>query len=230
MYKLDALHTTRYLSVLYLCYFTLFLAVTLMGYKVISLGSLFTAPGTGLVFTFTFFLGSVVTEIYGYRIMRHLIWYTFFYGALFVALISLFSILPSPKYWYPDVVYSRLFFHLFHFSVACGLSFLVGAFLNAYIIAKTKVKFKGQYFWLRSFVAATISEIVTSVVSMFITLFGAWDVRYTLDVLSDAFLYKLGYSVVGMLIAVALVWWLKKSENLDTYDRETRFTPFKLSV
>lgn len=230
MDKSDVMQRSHFLAALYMGYFMLLLAAGTMGYKLVSLGPLFMAPGSGLVFTFTFFLGSVITEIYGYAVMRRLIWLCVMYGTLFVLLICLMSTLPSPQFWHADIAYGQIIFHIFHFCIAGGLGFLISAFINAYLISVTKIKFNGTYFWLRSFVAAAISEIVANVVSVFITFFGAWNFDHTLVVLGTAYLYKLGYSVIGALVASLLVIWLRKKENHHVFDSKTKFNPFKMSL
>lgn len=230
MHKQDVFITARYLKTLYMLYFIFLLAATVMGYKLVSLGPLFTAPGSGLIFTLTFFLGSVITEIYGYQVMRRIIWLTLIFSAIFVILISIFSILPSPEYWHTGVAYGDIFFYIFHFTVAGGLAFVVSAMLNAYIIARTKVKYQGKHFWLRCFIAAAISEIAADFITLFISFFGDWGIKQTFMVLGSEYLYKLAYSVVCMLLAVALVIWLKRREKLDVYDHDTRFNPLKMSL
>ncbi len=230
MHKSDVFKTAQLLPSLYMLYFALFLAATIMGYKLVSLGPMFTAPGSGLIFTFTFFLGSIITEVYGFRVMRRLIWLTIIYATVFVLIVSALSLLPTPAYWHAGLAYGHIILHVFHFSVAGGLGFLVSAFVNAYLISKSKIKYKGAYFWLRSFIAAALSELVANGVSLLITFFGDWNVMQTLHVFAHAYLYKLAYGVIGALLASFLVVWIKKAEHLNVYDNNIAFHPFKMSL
>lgn len=217
---------TNCLQNLYILYFALLAATAVMGYKLVSLAPLATTPGSGLVFTFTFFLSSIITEIYGYKVMRRLIWLSVIYGAIFIVIVSLFSMLPAPRYWHAGIAYEDIFFNIAHFSVAGGIGFLISAFVNAYLIAKSKIHFKGKYFWLRSYIIVAICEIITGIFALLVSLAGTGTVEHSMIIISEEFIYKLGYGVIGMIIAVIALYLLKKIENLNIYDQHTNFNPF----
>ena len=40
---------------------------------------------------------------------------------------------------------------------------------------------------------------------------------------------KIGYEILATPVTYAVVNWLKRTEGVDHYDRETRFNPFSVS-
>jgi uncharacterized integral membrane protein (TIGR00697 family) len=216
----------KYLPQLHVLYYIIFIATMIMGYKVASLGSLMQAPGTAVIFTFTFFFCSIVTEVYGYQAMRRLIWLTIIYAIIFSVITVIISLLPAPKFWHADIAYGHIVLHVFHFSVAIAVGFIISNFVNAYIIAQSKIKLHGRFFWLRCFLAATIAELSANSVSLLITLFGNWDVSAALDMFAQAYVYKFFYALVCCTIASLVVMWLKKSETQNDNDKKTNFNPF----
>ena len=77
---------------------TSYLVSNVMAVKVISLFGLFYFDAGTIVFPFAYMLGDVLTEIWGYRTARKVIWLTFTCNIIMVVCTQIGVWLPSPDY------------------------------------------------------------------------------------------------------------------------------------
>jgi uncharacterized integral membrane protein (TIGR00697 family) len=108
-------------------------------------------------------------------------------------------------------------------------AYLVGEFLNSYVLAKLKVKTNGKYFWLRALGSTLIGEFFDTSIFLLIAFTGVlpWDLIWIIWV--SNYIFKVGIEVIMLPITYRVVTFLKKKESEDYYDRKTNFNPLKLS-
>ena len=115
-------------------------------------------------------------------------------------------------------------------TFANSVASICGAFVNGYIITKTKVLLLGKKFWLRSIVSTSVGEGVVTVVAGVLAFGAKLPPSDVMQIIFYAYLFKVIYGIVAVFPASKLVIFLKRIEQIDVYDVNTKFMPFSLSV
>ena len=202
---------------------------TVLGYKQVIFAGII-EYGTTILFPATYFFQDVITEVYGYKISRQIIW-----GAMFCALVSASMLvlvvhLPAESSWKYQKDFDTVLDPMLRVAIASTIGTLFSSFINIYLLAKWKILVKGKYFWIRSLTSTAIGELILTVVSVLIGFIGRADFHSILNIILYAFLFKVFFSFIGIYPEVILVRFLKKSEGLDTFDYGTNFNPFKFDL
>jgi hypothetical protein len=199
----------------------------------ISLGRLQLSFDAGtILFPISYIFGDVLTEVYGYKRSRRIIWLGF--GALiFSALVfRLVQILPGEAVWEADVGQQTYDLVLGSMStggivVASLAGFFAGSFSNAIIMALMKLLTKGKYLWMRTIGSTIIGEgmdtftfiLVASALGVF-----PWEIFWSLTVTN--YIFKVGVEALMTPVTYWVVNHLKKAEEVDVFDKNTKFSPF----
>ncbi|NPA26537.1 MAG: queuosine precursor transporter [Chloroflexi bacterium] len=195
-------------------------------------------PAAVILFPVTYILGDVLTEVYGYARARRAIWVGFAANALAVAAIAIGGWLPPASFWTLGVydspaqaqqAYQALLGFTPRLLVASFSAYLVGEFLNAWVLAKLKVRTQGRYLWMRTIGSTIVGQGADAAV--FITL-AFWGVLPP-GALGQAILSQWGFKVAYESLATPLTYWvvnrLKRAEGVDVYDVHTDFRPWALT-
>ena len=185
-----------------------------------------------LFFPISYVFGDVLTEVYGYARSRRVIWAGF--GALaFAALMAAVVVaLPPAADWKNQPAYEIAFGSTWRIALASMIAYFVGEFVNSFVLAKMKIMTEGRWLWSR-FVGSTIfGEGVDSLIFYPLAFYGTGIIPDELlpRVMVSQFIAKVGVEVVFMPVTYRIVGFLKRAENEDYYDRDTKFTPFSLRV
>lgn len=185
-------------------------------------------PAAIIIFPISYIIGDVLTEVYGYRQARRVIWLGFFCNLLAVAAIWIAGMLPPASFWDGQSAYGRILGYAPRLLVASFLAYLVGEFANAFILARLKVATQGRWLWTRTISSTLVGQGLDSLV--FITL--AFAGTIPLASLGAAMITQWLFKSVYEILATPLTYWtvnsLKKREELDVFDRDTRFNPLIL--
>jgi uncharacterized integral membrane protein (TIGR00697 family) len=205
--------------------------------KIVDLGvSLFGFPlafdGGTLVFPVSYVFGDILTEVYGFRASRRVIWTGFAALALSSLVFFLLRLLPGEAAWENDVGSAAYDAVLGGMSgggivLASLLGYWVGEFSNAVTLSRLKVIMGGKLLWVRTIGSTLVGELADSLIFVLIAciagVFG-WELfvslaltNYLLKCLIEVLMTPLTYVVVGKL---------KRAEGIDTYDIGISFNPF----
>lgn len=201
----------------------------LMVYKMISIGNIL-VPGAIFLFPLSFAIADVITEVYGYKVARQVIWSGIICGLIFCFSLTIVSKLPPPDFWHLQKSYDDVFGLLLRAYSAVTLGNFAGLFINIYIISKWKIIMGGKYFWFRSLCSIAIGELIFSIVGAIVGFTGVEPSSKVLWLMFDGFAFKMAYALIALWPSVLLARILKHTENIDTYDRNINYNPFKFSV
>ena len=220
----------KFLMAFSIFYVLLILLTVLVENRVIAVGPLHVLSGS-LIIPFSFMLGDVITEVYGYREMRRLIWVAIL-GLYFVtAVLDFIMILPSPSNQIAvnhdyQVVLSPFQKNVFCFSVAA----IASSFLNSYVLSKWKILIKGRFFWMRSLGSSFVGEIIFIFTWALLGFINEFPLMELLELMAVSYAYKVVCNLIGILPISIFTKFIKRSECLDTYDYGIKFNPFRVSV
>jgi len=125
-------------------------------------------PAAIIIFPISYIFGDVLTEVYGYRQARRVIWLGFFCNLIAVIAIWIGGILPAAGFWDGQAAYERILGYTPRLLVASFLAYLVGEFANSFVLAKMKIATSGRWLWTRTIGSTLVGQGLDSLV--FITL------------------------------------------------------------
>ena len=157
---------------------TSYLVSNVMAVKVISLFGFFYFDAGTITFPFAYMLGDVLTEIWGYRTARKVIWMTFFCNILMVVCTQIGVWLPSPDYLAETAnAYDHIFNYVPRIVVASLTGFLLGELSNAWLMEKIKEKTKGKRLWVRTIGSSAVAYVFDSLPCVLIAFVGVVSVH-----------------------------------------------------
>ncbi len=206
-------------------FITCLITANIIAVKLISIGGLI-LPAAIIIFPISYIFGDILTEVYGYRWARRVIWLGFFCNLLAVLAIWLGGLLPSAPVWGSQQAYETILGYAPRLLIASFIAYLVGEFANSFILAKMKIRTKGRWLWTRTIGSTIVGQGLDSTVFIIVAFAGTqrWGILGTM--ILTHWLVKTGYEVVATPFTYMVVNYLKKKESIDTYDYDTNFNPF----
>jgi queuosine precursor transporter len=189
----------------------------------------FTFDGGTILFPLSYIFGDILTEVYGYRASRKVIW-TGFVAAVLMAL-TLWAVgkLPSPSADWDasaNAAYQRILAPVGRIVLASLLAYWAGEFSNSYVLAKMKILTKGRYLWTRTIGSTLVGEGIDTAIFCTVAFLGVWSTPTLIAVIVSNYIFKCAFEILATPLTYAVVIGLKKSEKVDYYDRGTNFNPF----
>lgn len=204
---------------------TSLITANVIAVKVIAVGSL-VLPAAVIVFPISYIFGDILTEVYGYRMARRVIWLGFLCNLVFVAFVWLGQLLPSASFWEGQAAYETILGYVPRLLAASFCGYLVGEFANSYILARMKMATRGRWLWMRTIGSTIVGEGLDS--AIFITLAFVGTPSFSLALIVSHWLVKTGIEVVATPATYAVVNFLKRRDGVDSYDYQTNFNPFSI--
>lgn len=219
-------HSAWYVAVVAV-FITSLIAANITAVKLIDVFGLILPAGT-IVFPISYIVGDVLTEVYGYRAARRTIWLAFACNLLFIAAIYGAQVLPPASFWDGQAAYERILGFTGRLLVASFCAYLVGEFVNAYVLARLKVITRGRWLWLRTISSTLVGQGIDSAVFVTIAFIGIIPISILIGAAVTQWLAKSLYEALATPLTYAVVGSLKRVEKLDVYDRDTSFSPFSM--
>ena len=179
-----------------------------------------------LIFPITYILGDVLTEVYGYAKARRAIWIGFACNLFAVAAINLGQALPADPSWTGQAAYEAILGSQSRILLASFTAFLVGEFVNSYVLAKMKIWTHGRLLWARTIGSTIFGQACDTAIFLTIAFYGDWPNELLFAVIINQWLFKVGYEALATPFTYLIVNKLKRAEGIDFYDIHTHFSPF----
>lgn len=183
-------------------------------------------PGSFFIFPLTFLFADILTEVYGYRQTRQLIWINLICFALFTGLVLLSIQMPSASLQAYGLALQRGFGAYPHLLFSVALAGGIGYFVNGFLLAKMKLWCEGRWYWMRALVSTSVAEALFTAIWVVVFYGFLLTTDQLLDIIVSLYLYKMVFELLALPLSVWLVKKLKRWEKVDVYDDDTRFTPF----
>jgi len=216
---------TAWFVVVTALFVTTLLTANIIAVKLVDLAGI-VVPAAIVIFPLSYIFGDVLTEVYGYRQARRVIWLGFLCNLVMVVAVWVGQVLPPAMFWEGQAAYEQILGFTPRLLVASFTAYLVGEFANSYVLARLKIATRGRWLWTRTIGSTLVGEGLDSLV--FITLAFAGVIPTVEGLLSTVvtqWLLKTAYEVVATPLTYAVVTFLKRVEGLDVYDYDTNFNP-----
>jgi uncharacterized integral membrane protein (TIGR00697 family) len=182
-------------------------------------------PAAVIIFPISYIFGDVLTEVYGYRQARRVIWLGFLCNLIAVIAIWVGQVLPAASFWDGQAAYERILGYTPRLLAASFLAYLVGEFANSFVLAKMKITTSGRWLWTRTIGSTLVGQGLDSLVFITLAFVGTIPLAGLASAIVTQWLAKSVYEAAVTPLTYGVVNFLKRQEGLDVYDSETRFNP-----
>ncbi|MCD8296886.1 MAG: queuosine precursor transporter [Prevotella sp.] len=221
----------RQVSVLFMLFSILF-CVCLITANVLETKQILLGPvnitGGLLVFPVSYIINDCVCEVWGYRKARLLIWTGFAMNFIFVLFGALADAIPGAPYWNNEEGFHAVFGLAPRIAAASFVAFLVGSFINAYVMSRMKISSKGRHFSLRAVVSTIFGEGADSIVFFPLALSGVVPATEMLSLIMSQVMLKTLYEIIVLPLTIRVVKKTKEYEGTDVYDNGINYNVFKV--
>jgi len=215
---------SHYFIVVMALFITCLITANIIAVKLIAVFGM-VLPAAVIVFPISYILGDVLTEVYGYRRARSVIWLGFACNLILVIAVWLGGLLPAPTFWDGQAAYARILGYTPRILAASFLAYLVGEFSNSFVLAKMKIATNGRHLWARTIGSTLVGQALDSIAFITIAFAGTITCSVLFSTIIAQWLVKTAYEAMLTPITYKAVNFLKRREGLDVYDYETRFNP-----
>ena len=185
-------------------------------------------PVAVILFPLSYIVADVLTEVYGYAAARRVIWIGFLCNLLAVAAIAVGGRIPAAPFWEGQAAYDAILGFSGRLLAASFFAYLGGEFLNAFVLAKLKLRTAGRHLWLRTISSTVAGQGVDSALFITVAFAGVVPGNVMLVMVLSQWGVKVLYEAAATPLTYLAVRFLKRAEGVDHYDRDTRFSPLAL--
>ncbi|MBM4425117.1 MAG: queuosine precursor transporter [Chloroflexi bacterium] len=217
----------RFLPTLIAAFVTVLIVSNIASTKILVLGP-FTFDGGTLLFPLAYIFGDVLTEVYGYRASRRVIWTGFACLALTALTLAIVDALPPDPTWGLQESFHAVLGQTPRIVMASLIAYWAGEFVNSYVLAKLKVQTAGRWLWARTISSTLVGEGVDTSVFLAVAFIGIFPNDLLWAIFVSNYVFKVGVEALFTPITYQIVAFLKRVENEDYFDRDTNFNPLIL--
>jgi len=204
---------------------TCLITANVIAVKIVTLGP-FTFPAAIFIFPFSYIFGDVLTEVYGYRRARQVIWLGFLCNLVFVLFAWIGQKLPSASFWTDQSAYVAILGQTPRLLAASFIGYLVGEFVNSLVLSRMKVVTRGRWLWTRTIGSTVVGQALDT--SIFITVAFVGTTSFHPEMILYHWAAKVAIEAAATPLTYLVVNSFKKREQVDTYDQAVNFNPFSL--
>ncbi len=203
------------------------IAANLLETKVIQIGPIIATAGL-IVFPISYIINDCIAEVWGFQKARLIIWSGFVMNFLFIALAYLAITLPAAPFWEGEESFNFVFGLAPRIAIASLIAFLIGSFLNAYVMSKMKVASRGKHFSLRAVTSTLIGGSADSILFFPIAFGGLIPADELLIMVGTQIVLKFMYEIVILPVTIRVVKYIKRIEGIDVYDKDISYNILKV--
>jgi len=173
-------------------------------------------PAAIIIFPLSYIIGDVLTEVYGFRTARRVIWIAFFCNLIAVSVFWLGSLLPPIE---PEIgeAYDRILGYTPRLLGASFVAYLGGEFTNAFILSRMKIITRGKWLWSRTIGSTIIGQGIDTLLFISLAFTGTVPPGLLVQIIIVQWFAKVAYEIVATPVTYKTVGYLKRSEGIDAY-------------
>ena len=203
------------------------IAANLLETKVIQIGSLTVTAGL-LVFPISYIINDCIAEVWGFKKARLIIWSGFAMNFFVVALGLIAVAIPAAPFWEGEEHFDFVFGMAPRIVAASLMAFLVGSFLNAYVMSRMKIASRGRNFSARAIWSTVVGETADSLIFFPVAFGGVIAWRELVVMMGLQILLKSAYEVVILPVTIRVVKAVKRIDGSDVYDEGISYKVWKV--
>jgi uncharacterized integral membrane protein (TIGR00697 family) len=210
-------------------FITSLITANIIAVKLVSIGPFVVPAAAIVVFPLSYIFGDILTEVYGYREARRVIWLGFLCNLVVVVAIYVGQILPPAPVFDAQAAYERILGFTPRLLLASFVAYLVGEFANSIVLARLKIATGGRWLWMRTISSTLVGQALDSAIFISVAFVGSVPSDALLGLIVTQWLAKSAYEVVATPLTYLVVGYLKRKEGVDVFDRDTNLNPLLVS-
>lgn len=218
----------RYFDVLVALFVAVLLISNIASTKILTIW-MFTFDGGTLLFPLSYIFGDILTEVYGFRRSRRVIWLGFFSALIMSLVLFVVQILPPAGDWTNQKAYEAVLGFVPRIVAASLLAYFAGEFTNSMILSRLKILTKGRYLWTRTIGSTLIGEGIDTIVFCMVAFYGVLPASVFKAVLISNYFFKCAVEIIFTPLTYLIVRTLKRKEKTDVYDYGVNYNPFQVN-
>jgi uncharacterized integral membrane protein (TIGR00697 family) len=195
--------------------------------KIIMVGP-WAAPAGVIIFPLAYIINDIIVEVWGYQKARLIIWAGFGVNVLAVIFFSAGIAVTAAPFWTGQEAFATVLGSTPRIVAASLLAYLLGSFINAFIMSKFKVRTRGKGFSVRAVVSTLVGEGADSLIFITVAFAGIFPTNAMLGMIVTQALIKTVYEIAVLPLTIWVVKKVKKLEEVDTFDYSVSYNPFRL--
>lgn len=203
-------------------------AANLLETKVVQAGPLSVTAGL-LVFPISYIINDCIAEVWGFRKARLIIWMGFLMNFMVVALGKVAVWLPAAPFWQGEEAFNFMFGLAPRIAAASLMAFLVGSFLNAYVMSRMKLASDGRNFSLRAILSTVAGEGADSLIFFPLAFGGLMPVAELGKMMLVQVCLKTLYEIIILPVTIRVVDYIKRVDGTDVYDDHISYNILKIN-
>lgn len=190
--------------------------------------NLFVVSAAIICFPISYIISDVLTEVYGFRVARGVIWLGFVCNLMMVILFWLGGLIPGAVFWEGQDAYSAILGATGWILLGSFVAYITGEFTNAAVMVVLKNRTAGRHLWMRTISSTVVGQGVDSVLFFGIAfgISGLWPWPAAFAAMIFAWAAKTVYEIVATPLTYIVVNWLKRADRMDIYDAPRSLNPF----
>jgi uncharacterized integral membrane protein (TIGR00697 family) len=169
-------------------------------------------PASMIIFPIIYILGAVITEVYGLKATRRIVWLGFACSLIAVSALWIGMWLPAAAVWSDQNAYEAILGYTPRILAASFAAVMIGEFANAHILTHMKTAKLGPL-WLRVTLATVIGLGVDTLVFTVVAFVGTVPLEALWSIVLVSWALKAIYVLVATPITLVLIAHLKRVEG-----------------
>ncbi|WP_278365477.1 queuosine precursor transporter [Phocaeicola barnesiae] len=202
-------------------------AANLLETKVVQLGPIAVTAGL-IVFPVSYIINDCIAEVWGFRKARLIIWMGFLMNFFVVALGQIAIAIPAAPFWKGEEAFDFVFGMAPRIAAASLTAFLVGSFINAYVMSRMKVASQGRHFSARAILSTVAGESADSLIFFPLAFGGLMPVNELMKMMVVQVVLKTAYEIVILPVTIRVVNYIKRVDESDVYDEHISYNVLKI--
>jgi queuosine precursor transporter len=220
------------ISPLYVFFGILFTACLLISnivsIKLIQLGPWIITAGV-VVFPISYIVNDVISEVWGYRKARFIIWCGFIMNLLAILVYTVSIAMPSAPFWSGQTGYAGVLSSTPRLVLASLFAYLVGSFVNSAIMSRMKINSQGRNFSWRAIVSTIFGESCDSIIFITVAFLGQVPIPVLTQMIVLQVILKTAYEIIVLPLTIQVVRYLKRQEGIEVFDEGISYNPFRFA-
>lgn len=181
-----------------------------------------------ICFPLAYIISDVLTEVYGFRVARGVIWLGFLCNLIMVGLFTIAINIPPAGFWGNQQAYVDILGASRWLLAGGFVAYIVGEFANAIVMVVLKNLTQGRMLWLRTISSTVVGQGIDSIIfySIAFGVSGLWGWQAAIGGAVTAWIIKTLYEIAATPLTYLVIGWLKRAERMDIYDAPRSLNPF----
>jgi uncharacterized integral membrane protein (TIGR00697 family) len=206
---------------------TCLLISNILATKILMIGP-WSAPAGVIIFPIAYILNDVITEVWGFAKARLIIWTGFAINVLAVLFFTVGIVIPGAPFWQNQEAFTTILGNTPRIVLASLSAYLIGSFLNAFVMSRMKVLTKGKGFSARAILSTLVGESADSLLFIGIAFAGVFPVGVLIAMVFTQAMLKTAYEILILPVTLGVVKWVKHIEGVEAFDTDLSYSLFRI--